>query len=86
MFGWDGDTLAYESAGQGCLYEVGSFVPMVQYVSAPVEGFETPSCSAADRYVPQGCSRSDASGGLDYAEVVVAFHVALVHHGEIGTL
>ncbi|CAB3774180.1 sugar-binding protein [Burkholderia paludis] len=56
VFGWDGDTLAYESAGQGSthyLYEAGSFVPMVQYVSAQVEGFETPSRSAADRYVPE---------------------------------
>ncbi|MBZ5795174.1 RHS domain-containing protein [Burkholderia contaminans] len=56
VFGWDGDTLAYESAERGSthyVYEAGSFVPMVQYVSAPVEGFETPSRSAADRYVPE---------------------------------
>ncbi|WP_256218031.1 RHS repeat-associated core domain-containing protein [Burkholderia contaminans] len=56
VFGWDGDTLAYESGEQGSthyLYEAGSFVPMVQYVSASVDGFETPSRRETDRYVPE---------------------------------
>ncbi|KAG8150172.1 RHS repeat-associated core domain-containing protein [Burkholderia catarinensis] len=56
MFGWDGDTLAYESGEQGSthyLYEAESFVPMVQYVSAPVSGFETPLRGDADRYAPE---------------------------------
>lgn len=56
VFGWDGDTLAYESGEQGSthyLYEVGSFVPMVQYVSAPVDGVETPVRADTDRYVPE---------------------------------
>ncbi|VWB57799.1 sugar-binding protein [Burkholderia lata] len=56
VFGWDGDTLAYESGGQGSthyLYEAGSFVPMVQYTSASVDGFETPSRRETDRYVPE---------------------------------
>ncbi|VWC74097.1 RHS repeat-associated core domain-containing protein [Burkholderia contaminans] len=56
VFGWDGDTLAYESGEQGSthyLYEAGSFVPMVQYASASVDGFETPSRRETDRYVPE---------------------------------
>jgi len=56
VFGWDGDTLAYESGEQGSthyLYEAGSFVPMMQYASASVDGFETPSRRETDRYVPE---------------------------------
>nr|WP_223964456.1 RHS repeat-associated core domain-containing protein [Burkholderia diffusa] len=56
VFGWDGDTLAYESGEHGSthyLYEAESFVPMVQYVGAPVSGCETPSRGDTDRYVPE---------------------------------
>lgn len=57
VFGWDGDTLAYESGEQGSthyLYEADSFVPMVvQYVGAPINGLETPLRGDGDRYVPE---------------------------------
>ncbi|WP_161788602.1 RHS repeat-associated core domain-containing protein [Burkholderia paludis] len=56
VFGWDGDTLAYESGEQGSahyLYEAGSFVPLAQYVGAAVGGVETPSRGDVDRYAPE---------------------------------
>ncbi|MBI0328965.1 RHS repeat-associated core domain-containing protein [Burkholderia plantarii] len=56
VFGWDGDTLAYESSEAGSthyVYEARSFVPMAQYVTAPVEGIETPVARADDRYTPE---------------------------------
>ncbi|WP_157374734.1 RHS repeat-associated core domain-containing protein, partial [Burkholderia ubonensis] len=55
-FGWDGDRLAYESETQGSthyVYEADSFVPLAQYVSAPVVGIETPARTEADRYTPE---------------------------------
>ncbi|WP_322083528.1 RHS repeat-associated core domain-containing protein [Burkholderia sp. BCC1972] len=56
VFGWDGDTLAYESDGE-CgthyIYEPGTFVPLAQYVSEPVLGIETPGWENTDRYVPE---------------------------------
>jgi RHS repeat-associated protein len=56
VFGWDGDTLAYESDGERgthYLYEPGTFVPLAQYVAGPVEGIETPGWKSTDRYVPE---------------------------------
>ncbi|GAB7537714.1 RHS repeat-associated core domain-containing protein [Burkholderia sp. 3C] len=56
VFGWDGDTLAYESNDSRSthyVYEAATFVPMVQYVSEPVEGIETPVVHADARYVPE---------------------------------
>ncbi|WP_198341989.1 RHS domain-containing protein, partial [Burkholderia ubonensis] len=55
-FGWDDDRLAYESETQGSthyVYEADSFVPLAQYVSAPVAGIETPERTEADRYTPE---------------------------------
>ena len=54
--GWDGDTLAYESDEHGSthyVYEPGSFVPLAQYVTAPVAGMATPVRKENDRYVPE---------------------------------
>ncbi|HDR9797799.1 TPA: RHS domain-containing protein [Burkholderia cenocepacia] len=56
VFGWDGDTLAYESDGERgthYLYEPGTFVPLAQYVAGPVEGIATPEWKSTDRYVPE---------------------------------
>jgi RHS repeat-associated protein len=56
LFGWDGDTLAYESDGEQSthyVYEAGSFVPLAQFVSKPVRGIETPVWSEASRYTPE---------------------------------
>ncbi|RQZ33508.1 sugar-binding protein, partial [Burkholderia sp. Bp9090] len=56
VFGWDGDTLAYESDGERgthYLYEPGTFVPLAQYVVEPVEGISTPEWKSTDRYVPE---------------------------------
>ncbi|OXJ18573.1 RHS repeat-associated core domain-containing protein [Burkholderia sp. HI2500] len=56
VFGWDGDTLAYESndaCGTHYIYEPGSFVPMVQYIAEPVVGVATPELKSTDRYVPE---------------------------------
>ncbi|MFM0023170.1 RHS repeat-associated core domain-containing protein [Paraburkholderia azotifigens] len=56
VFGWDGDRLAYEVAGSHSthyVYEAGSFVPLAQFVAAPVEGLETPQRRESDRYTPE---------------------------------
>ena len=57
VFGWDGDTLAYESTEQGSthyVYEAGSFVPLAQFVTnEPVRGIETPVWKSTDRYLPE---------------------------------
>jgi RHS repeat-associated protein len=56
VFGWDGDTLAYESDGERgthYLYEPGTFVPLAQYVAEPVDGIATPEWKSTDRYVPE---------------------------------
>ncbi|MCA8067173.1 RHS repeat-associated core domain-containing protein [Burkholderia sp. AU38729] len=56
VFGWDGDTLAYESNGESgthYIYEPGTFVPLVQYVAESVEGIATPEWKSTDRYVPE---------------------------------
>ncbi|TWC69386.1 RHS repeat-associated protein [Burkholderia sp. SJZ115] len=56
VFGWDGDTLAYESdeaRSTHYVYEARTFVPMAQYVTAPVEGIETPVAREGDRYRPE---------------------------------
>ncbi|CAG9233380.1 hypothetical protein BCAR13_700044 [Paraburkholderia caribensis] len=56
VFGWDGDRLAYEVAGSQSthyVYEAGSFVPLAQFVAAPVEGLETPQRRESDRYTPE---------------------------------
>ena len=56
VFGWDGDTLAYESDGERgthYIYEPGTFVPLAQYVAEPVDGIATPEWKATDRYVPE---------------------------------
>ncbi|MBA1362938.1 RHS repeat-associated core domain-containing protein [Burkholderia gladioli] len=56
VFGWDGDTLAYESdeaRSTHYVYEVRTFVPLAQYVTAPVEGIETPVAREGDRYRPE---------------------------------
>jgi RHS repeat-associated protein len=57
VFGWDGDTLAYESTEQGSthyVYEAGSFVPLAQFVTnEPVQGIETPVWKSTDRYLPE---------------------------------
>ncbi|WP_241026402.1 RHS repeat-associated core domain-containing protein [Burkholderia sp. Se-20378] len=56
VFGWDGDTLAYESNGERgthYIYEPGSFVPIAQYVAEPVQGIATPMWQSTDRYVPE---------------------------------
>ncbi|RQH01655.1 RHS repeat-associated core domain-containing protein [Paraburkholderia dinghuensis] len=55
-YGWDGDTLAYESVEEGSthyVYEAGSFVPLAQFVSAPVRGIDTPGWKPTDRYAPE---------------------------------
>ncbi|WP_230953246.1 RHS repeat-associated core domain-containing protein [Burkholderia stagnalis] len=57
VFGWDGNTLAYESDGERgthYIYEPGTFVPLAQYVTEPVEGIATPVWKSTDRYVPEG--------------------------------
>ncbi|WP_080422480.1 RHS repeat-associated core domain-containing protein [Burkholderia ubonensis] len=56
VFGWDGDTLAYESDGQRTthyIYEPRQFVPLAQYVTEPVAGIATPEWKSTDRYVPE---------------------------------
>jgi RHS repeat-associated protein len=56
LFGWDGDTLAYESDGERSthyVYEAGSFVPLAQFVSGPVDGIETPVWGEGSRYTPE---------------------------------
>ncbi|WP_244102133.1 RHS repeat-associated core domain-containing protein [Burkholderia ambifaria] len=56
VFGWDGDTLAYESDGERgthYIYEPETFVPLAQYVAEPVEGIATPEWKSTDRYVPE---------------------------------
>ncbi|WP_175999287.1 RHS repeat-associated core domain-containing protein [Burkholderia stabilis] len=56
VFGWDGDTLAYESDKERAthyIYEPGKFVPLVQYVAEPAEGIKTPEWESTDRYVPE---------------------------------
>ena len=57
IFGWDGDTLAYESRAQGSthyVYEAGSFVPLAQFVTTgPVQGMATPVRRPTDRYLPE---------------------------------
>lgn len=56
VFGWDGDTLAYESDGERgthYFYEPGSFVPLAQYVTEPVAGIATPELKSTDRYTPE---------------------------------
>ncbi|WP_080419960.1 RHS repeat-associated core domain-containing protein [Burkholderia ubonensis] len=56
VFGWDGDALAYESDGERgthYIYEPGTFVPLAQYVTEPVEGIATPVWKSTDRYVPE---------------------------------
>jgi len=35
------------------VYEAGSFVPLAQFVAAPVEGLETPQRRESDRYTPE---------------------------------
>ena len=56
VFGWDGDTLAYESSESGThyVYEAGSFVPLAQFVTASaVQGMPTPVWRSTDRYLPE---------------------------------
>lgn len=56
VFGWDGDTLAYESGSAHSthyLYEAASFVPLAQYTGAPVAGIATPEPRADARYTPE---------------------------------
>ncbi|PCE26092.1 sugar-binding protein [Paraburkholderia acidicola] len=56
VFGWDGDRLAYEtnaSSSAHYIYEVGSFVPLAQFVTAAVEGIPTPVAGETDRYMPE---------------------------------
>ena len=83
VFGWDGDTLAYESASGGTthyIYEANSFVPMAQVVTdAPVRGIATPVWKDTDRYTPEGdplqrVPQREADG-----------HVFYYHCDQIGT-
>ena len=56
VFGWDGDTLAYETNSDSSthyVYEAGSFVPLAQFVTAGVTGIETPVWKPTDRYLPE---------------------------------
>lgn len=56
VFGWNGDTLAYESneaRSTHFVYGAGSFVPLAQYVSAPVTGIPTPMRADYERYTPE---------------------------------
>jgi RHS repeat-associated protein len=56
IFGWDGDTLAFESSGAHSIhfvYEAGSFTPLAQYAETAVEGIETPQWKSTDRYAPE---------------------------------
>ncbi|AJK47191.1 RHS repeat-associated core domain-containing protein [Burkholderia plantarii] len=56
VFGWDGDTLAYESGpeySRHYLYEAGTFVPLAQYTGAPVAGMPTPVPREHERYTPE---------------------------------
>jgi RHS repeat-associated protein len=56
VFGWDGDTLAYETksdSGTHYVYEAGSFVPLAQFVTSSVTGIETPVWKPTDRYLPE---------------------------------
>ncbi|QKM49784.1 Putative deoxyribonuclease RhsC [Burkholderia glumae] len=78
--GWDGDTLAYESADEHSthyLYELETFVPMAQYAGAPVNGIETPAAASTDRYTPEDdpLQRGPAA----------AAHLVFYHCDQIGT-
>jgi RHS repeat-associated protein len=56
VFGWDGDRLAYESAGLHSthyVYEAGPFAPLAQFVASRVDGIETPQRKESDRYAPE---------------------------------
>ncbi|MFY4694493.1 RHS repeat-associated core domain-containing protein [Burkholderia glumae] len=82
VYGWDGDTLAYESADEHSthyLYEPETFVPMAQYAGAPVNGIETPAASSADRYTPE----DDPLQRVPAA--AAAAHLVFYHCDQIGT-
>ncbi len=82
VYGWDGDTLAYESADERSthyLYEPETFVPMAQYAGAPVNGIETPAASSADRYTPE----DDPLQRVPAA--AAAAHLVFYHCDQIGT-
>ncbi|RKP43479.1 hypothetical protein D7S89_26040 [Trinickia fusca] len=56
VFGWDGDTLAYETTEEGVthyVYEADSFVPLVQFVADAVHGIPTLVWHPDDHYVPE---------------------------------
>lgn len=82
VFGWDGDTLAYETDDRRSthfLYEPGSFVPLALYAGLPLRGIETPVVSSADRYTPE----ADPLQRLPVAES--AARLVFYHCDQIGT-
>jgi RHS repeat-associated protein len=83
LFGWDGDTLAYESTDGGSthyVYEAGSFVPLAQFVTgSPVRGVETPVWRAEDRYLPEEDPLQRVAVAGEKA------HVFYYHCDQIGT-
>ncbi|MFM0375635.1 RHS domain-containing protein [Paraburkholderia strydomiana] len=81
-FGWDGDTLAYESADERSthyVYEAGSFVPLAQFVSAPIKGIATPDWKQTDRYAPEDDPL------LKPVSPPSAAHVLYYHCDQLGT-
>ncbi|TKC89206.1 sugar-binding protein [Trinickia terrae] len=82
VFGWDGDTLAFESVGERSthyVYEVGSFVPLAQYVAGAVEGVATPEWKTTDRYAPEDDPLQRTP------EPASSAHVFYYHCDQIGT-
>ncbi|KAA0079619.1 sugar-binding protein [Paraburkholderia sp. T12-10] len=83
LFGWDGDTLAYESTEHGSthyVYEAGSFVPLAQFVTnTPVQGIDTPVWKPTDRYLPE----EDPLQRV--AQAASPAHVFYYHCDHIGT-
>ncbi|WP_183085359.1 RHS repeat-associated core domain-containing protein, partial [Trinickia fusca] len=82
VFGWDGDTLAYESTEDGAthyVYEAGSFVPLVQFVAGPVQGTATPVWRPDDHYLPEEDSLRQVPQRTSDA------HVFYYHCDQIGT-
>ncbi|KVN60019.1 RHS repeat-associated core domain-containing protein [Burkholderia stagnalis] len=56
LFGWDGNTLAYESDEERSthlVYEANTYIPLAQYVGPPIVGISTPVTSERDRYAPE---------------------------------
>ena len=56
FYGWDGDTLAFETRSTGAihyLFEPASFTPLAQVHTAPIEGLRVPAWGAHIPYDPE---------------------------------